>query len=65
LVHSQSGVLNILYDGEVKSVGATNFNNESAQTACRELYNVDIVVDIHVGVPCVYDTFWVDNVQCV
>lgn len=54
LVHGSSGILNILYNGEVKGVCDDGFSVFNAETACKELYNYPEVIEFKINQVCDY-----------
>jgi len=65
LVHGSTGMINVLYNGEIKSICDDGFSQVNAETACNELYGNPSVVDFRIAQLCDYgDEFWLDDVNC-
>jgi hypothetical protein len=46
--------LNVLYNGEIKSICDDGFNLYAAETSCMELYGNPEIVNFRIGQACEY-----------
>lgn len=64
LVHSKDGIINVVYNNEIKSVCDDGFSELNAETACNELYKDHEVLEFRIAQPCEHTDFWLDDVSC-
>jgi hypothetical protein len=65
LIHGDTGILSIIHDGRPGAICDDGFNDNSAATACFELYgSSSTVISYTHGHACDHQNFWLDDVVC-